>query len=300
MPAKANTTTTANFENTGYEVTAREVDFVTRFANDWQGLRDLMSIARPIQKAPGTILKAKYAEVTLSTEVVGEGEEVPYSEAQVKEKSYGEIAIDKKSIGVSLEAIEKYGYEAAIQLTDRQFRYQLQSEIMDKFVDFIQTGTLTSSESSFQKALAMAQGRVRNKWKKMKKGITKIIGFCNILDAYAYLGEATLTTQNQFGMTYIENFLGYDKLFLMSEDEIPAGKVIATPSENIVLYSVNPNDSAFARAGLKFTTDGETNLIGFHVDGNYRTMTSESFAIIGMTLFAEYLDGIAVITVTGA
>lgn len=67
-----------------------------------------------------------------------------------------------------------------------------------------------------------------------------------------------------------------------------------------MLYSVNPNDSAFARAGLKFTTDGETNLIGFHVDGNYRTMTSESFAIIGMTLFAEYLDGIAVITVTGA
>ena len=69
--------------------------------------------------------------------------------------------------------------------------------------------------------------------------------------------------------------------------------------ENIVLYYVDPSASDFARAGLQYTTDGETNLIGFHVQGNYNTAVSESFALMGMTLFAEYLDGIAVVTLGG-
>ena len=90
--------------------------------------------------------------------------------------------------------------------------------------------------------------------------------------------------------------MGYDTVFLLSNEEIARGKVIATPVENIVLYYVDPSTSDFARAGLQYTTDGETNLIGFHVQGNYNTAVS--FALMGMTLFAEYLDGIAVITVS--
>ena len=38
---------------------------------------------------------------------------------------------------------------------------------------------------------------------------------------------------------------------------------------------------------------GETNLIGFHTQGNYNTAVSEAFAIMGLTLFAEYIDAIA-------
>jgi hypothetical protein len=64
-----------------------------------------------------------------------------------------------------------------------------------------------------------------------------------------------------------------------------------------VLYYINPADSDFARAGLEFRVDGETPLIGFHVDGNYSTLVSESTALMGMVLFAEYIDGIAVIDI---
>jgi hypothetical protein len=65
--------------------------------------------------------------------------------------------------------------------------------------------------------------------------------------------------------------------------------------ENIVLYYVDPADSDFAKAGLVYATgNGETNLIGFHTQGNYSTAVSEAFAVMGMTLFAEYLDAIAV------
>ena len=37
--------------------------------------------------------------------------------------------------------------------------------------------------------------------------------------------------------------------------------------------------------------------IGFHVQGNYNTAVSESFALMGMTLMAEYLDGIAIVDI---
>lgn len=77
--------------------------------------------------------------------------------------------------------------------------------------------------------------------------------------------------------------MGFSTVFLLSDEEIPRGRVIATPVENIVLYYVDPSTSDFARAGLVYTTDGETNLIGFHVEGNYHTAVSESFAIMGMT-----------------
>ena len=46
--------------------------------------------------------------------------------------------------------------------------------------------------------------------------------------------------------------------------------------------------------------DGETNLIGFHAEGNYSTAVGESFALMGMALWAEYIDGIAVVDVVAA
>lgn len=287
--AQANLTKSANI------IAVREVDFVSRFTSNWDDLRDLMSISRLVQKTPGTILKSKYAEVTLQSGTVGEGEVIPYSQAEVKEKTYAPIVLNKYKKAVSAEAIADHGYDAAVQMTDDQFLVELQDVVLDRFIAYIQTGSLVRAAATFQAALAKAQGEVRNKWKKMKKGITEVVGFCNILDAYDYLGAANITVQTAFGMTYIENFLGYSRLFLSSY--IPSGKVVALPVENLILYYINPADTDFARAGLDFRVDGETPLIGFHVDGNYSTLVSESTALMGMVLFAEYLDGIAVVDI---
>ena len=287
--AAQNLTKTANI------IASREVDFVTRFSNNWQELMDIMGITRLVPKVPGTVLKSRYAEVTLQSGAVAEGDSVPYSQAEVKQKDYAPIVMNKYKKGVSAEAIADHGYDAAVQLTDDQFLYELQGVVMDDFYDYVQTGTLIKAAVTFQAALAKAQGEVRNKWKKMKKGISEIVGFCNILDAYSYLGAADISVQTLFGMNYIENFLGYSRLFLTSE--IPSGKIIATPVENLVLYYINPADSDFARAGLEFRVDGDTPLIGFHVEGNYDTIVSDSIAIMGMVLFAEYVDGIAVVDI---
>lgn len=279
------------------QVTAREIDFVTRFERNWQHLRDILGIMRPIKKQPGATLKSKYAEGTLQSGKVAEGEEIPYSKFVVKEKKYAEMTIEKYAKAVSIEAIKDHGYENAVQMTDDEFLFQLQTDVTGRFYDYLKTGTLTSTETTFQMALAMAKGRVENKFKQMHRNVTGVVGFVNILDVYEYLGAAEITIQNQFGFQYMKDFMGFNTIFLLSDSEIPRGQVIATPVENIVLYYVDPNESDFARAGLVYTVSGETNLIGFHTQGNYHTAVSEAFAVMGLTLFAEYIDAIAVITV---
>ena len=276
---------------------AREIDFVTRFALNWEHLRDIMGIMRLIRKTPGTVLKSKYAEVTLQNGAIGEGEEVPYSQANVFTKDYATIQLEKFRKGVSAEAINEHGYDDAVGLTDDQFLFELQTNVIGRFYSFLKSGTLISAKATFQAALAEAQGRVRNKWKAMHRGITEIVGWCNILDAYDYLGAANITVQNQFGMSYIENFIGYSRLFLCSDEEMPRGKIAATPVENMILYYVSADDNDFARAGLVYTTDGITNLIGVHVNGEYGTVVSELHALMGLTLMAEYIDGIAVVDI---
>lgn len=292
MPAKTNLIMTNDIQ-----VTAREIDFVTRFERNWQHLRDILGIMRPIKKQPGAVLKSKYAEGTLQSGNVGEGEEIPYSKFTVKEKTYAEMTIEKYAKAVSIEAIKDHGYENAVQMTDDEFLFQLQTNVTGRFYDYLKTGTLTSTETTFQMALAMAKGRVENKFKQMHRNVTGVVGFVNILDVYEYLGAAEITIQNQFGFQYMKDFMGFNTIFLLSDSEIPRGQVIATPVENIVLYYVDPNESDFARAGLVYTVSGETNLIGFHTQGNYHTAVSEAFAVMGLTLFAEYIDAIAVITI---
>ena len=292
MAAKTNLITTNDIQ-----ATAREIDFVTRFERSWQHLRDILGIMRPIKKQPGAVLKSKYAEGTLRSGLVGEGEEIPYSKFTVKEKKYAEVAIEKYAKAVSIEAIKEHGYENAVQMTDDEFLFQLQTDVTGRFYNYLKTGTLTSTETTFQMALAMAKGRVENKFKQMHRNVTGVAGFVNILDVYEYLGAAEITIQNQFGFQYMKDFMGFNTIFLLSDSEIPRGQVIATPVENIVLYYVDPNESDFARAGLVYTVSGETNLIGFHTQGNYHTAVSEAFAVMGLTLFAEYIDAIAVITV---
>ena len=293
MAAKENLTMSADIT-----VKAREVDFVSSFGRDMSAMTEVFDITQFIEKANGTELVSKRATVVLQNGKVGEGEEVPYSQATVEPVYYEKITLEKYSKAVSAEAIIEHGADVAINMTDEEFRNELAGNVLDRFYAFLQKGTLKNSYSTFQMAIAMAIGNVKDKFKKMRKKSTDIAVFVNTIDAYTYLGAAELTVQSQFGLDYVENFMGAKRMILSSE--IPAGTVIATPMGNIKAYYVNPANEGLARAGLVYTVDGETPFIGFHANGNYRTVVGESDALMGFTLFAEYLDAIAVNTITGA
>ena len=290
MSMKTNTTAASDIT-----VRAREVDFVTRFAANWDALREVLSIARPVRKTPGSTLTAWKAEIDLQDGAVGEGEEIPYSKATITPVSTTELTLRKYAKAVSIEAVEHYGAQVAVQRTDDALLSELQGRVLDSFYATLKTGTLTGTEKDFQMAVAIAIGKVTDKFKKLRRDTSHITVFVNTLDAYRYLGAAQLSVQNAFGMQYVRGFMGAGALVLTSE--IEEGTVIACPADNIVLYYVDPGDADFRQLGLEYTVQGETNLIGFHAGGNYATAVGESFAIMGMALWAEVLDGIAVIQV---
>lgn len=277
------------------QVRAREIDFVTSFGQNMQALLDVMGIARMIRKENGSVLRVREASGVLQSGDVAEGDIVPLSQYEVTEKDFDTIKIQKYKKGVSIEAIAEKGYEAAVAMTDEEFTVDLQNVVMTKFYDMLKMGSLTSYETSWQMAFAMAIGRVKNKFETMGRTATGIAVWVNTLDVYKYLGAAQITMQTAFGVNYVRNFMGADIMFISSQ--IPENTVIATPLNNIVAYYVNPSDSEFARAGLVYTTDPTTGFIGFHVQGNYDRVISELNAIMGVRLFAEYLDAIAYISV---
>lgn len=280
-------------------VTAREIDFVTRFNDNWKALQQIMGISRPIRKTPGTKLVSYTADVTLESGSVDPGEVIPYSKTTIVQSAKADLTIEKYAKAVPIEDVEKYGAAIAIEKSDDAFLTKLQNVVLGKFYTFLNTGSLTGTAATFQAALASAQGLVLNKFATIQKDVTGIVGFANILDAYDYLGGAQITTQTAFGLTYLQNFMGYQTLFLLPATQIARNKVLATPIENLDLYYIDPADSEFARLGLQYTTQGETNLIGFHAQGNYSTAVGESFALMGMALWAEYLDGISNVTISG-
>jgi hypothetical protein len=291
MAVKANTTTTSNIN-----INPREVDFVTRFGMNWQALLEIIGLTNPIKKTPGTKLTAKTVTIDLQSGDVAEGDEIPYSLATINEKEVATLKLKKYSKGVTLEDIEKYGYEDAVQRTDNAFLNKLQGEVMNGFYGVLSSGSLTGNKTTFQQALANAKGLVTNEFKKLHLDYSGVVGFVNTMDFYNYLGDANVTVQNTFGMEYIKNFMGYETIFLLSDNELEEGKVIATPIENLGLYYVDAADSDFAKAGLEYTVDGETNLIGFHTEGKYSHAVSECYAILGASMFAEYVNGIAVVS----
>ena len=270
---------------------AREIDFITRFNDTWDALRDIMGIMRPIRKQPGTKLVSSKATIDLQDGNVPEGDEVPLSKATVEPVAYDDLKLEKFRKAVTAEAVAKFGAAIAVQKTDDALLRELQNNVLDRFYTFLQTGTLTSTESDFQMAVSMAIGLVTDKFKKLRKDSTGIVTFVNTLDVYRYLGSAAITVQNRQGMQYMKDFLGSDSMILSSE--IPQGKVLATPSDNIDLYYISPADADFQQLGLNYTVVGETPLIGVHMEGNYGRVMGETHALMGMKLWAEYLDGIA-------
>lgn len=277
---------------------AREIDFVTSFTKSIQPLLDILGISRPIKKANGTTLYKTTASGTLKSGAVGEGEKIPFSEIKAKSEALGPIAISKYAKAVTLEAISANGYDVAVAKCDDEFRTLLANKVTGDFYGFLGTGTLESEQTTFQMAVSMAIGQVKNKFQQLGRAATGVAVFANTLDVYQYLGSAAITTQSAFGMSYVKDFLGADVMFLSSS--VPQGKVEATPINNIIMYYVDPADSEFAKAGLAYTTDGDLPIIGFHTEGSYDYAQSESYALMGIKLMAEYVDGISVVTIKPA
>ena len=283
---------------TDFTVEARRNDFVTSFAQNWNALREIMGVARPIKKQPGTVLKSYKASLVLEDGNVAEGAEIPLSKAKVTEVAHADLTIKKYGKGITIEDVDKYGPEVAIELTAEAFRNELLGEVMGEFYEFALTGELKpEGATDFQSGVALAIGAVKNKFKTMRKDGSRVVVFVNTLDAYKYLGLASIGTQTAFGIEYLKSFMGAETMILAGDEDIPQGTIVAIPVNNMVDYYADPSNSGFAKMGLRYTVDSDVPMLGFAIEGDYSTATGNSWAIMGHKLWAEYLDAIAVVTV---
>ena len=167
-------------------IAAREIDFVTRFGSNWDALRTILGVMRPIRKAPGTTLSQVKATVALESGSVDEGEVIPYSKTSFTKVAFEDLTIEKYAKAVTIEEVNKYGADVAIEKSDEAFLNQLQTHVMTEFFAFLNAGTGATKDSTttWQKALALA-----------KAGPAARIGIANAVRGTAYRKAALILSE---------------------------------------------------------------------------------------------------------
>lgn len=270
---------------------AREIDFAYRFNEGIQSLLTALGTTRKIAKRSGTLLKAYKATGTLEDGTVGEGETIPLSKYKVEAVDFKEITIQKWRKATTLEGISEGGYEQAAIMTLDAMLKDVQKGIRTTFFTQLGTGTGTATGENVQQTLANSWGQLQVAFEDID---FEMVSFMNPVDVASYLGNAQITVQNAFGMTYAENFLGLGTVIFSKN--VPQGKIYSTAQDNIVCYYLDTRDGDIQQA-FTFTTD-ETGLIGVHEVSDYTNLTVSDTVVSGVTLWAERIDGVIVATIT--
>ena len=269
----------------------RDVDFAERFSTGLETLMKMLGVTRKIEKKAGEVLKVYKVTGTLLDGTVAEGEVIPLSKYNTTYAAIGEAELKKWRKVTTAEAISEKGYGQAVNDTNDKMLRDIQKGIRSKFVNFLATGTGKASGAGLQAALAQTWGQMQVLF---DDSAIQAVHFVNPLDIADYLGNAQISTQTAFGMSYVENFLGMGTVILASD--VPKGKVYTTAAENIVCYYIPVTSSDMAQA-FDLTADA-TGLIGIHTGATYNNLSAETVAASGVGLFAEKLDGIVVGTIS--
>lgn len=271
----------------------RELDFAQLFGENIQNLIKMLGITRKIPVTAGTALKVLQVTGTLESGIVAEGDVIPLSQYQTTWTTVGEATLSKWRKATTVEAIQKGGYDQAVNDTNKKMILDIQKAIRSQFVTFLATGTGSATGTGLQAALANAWGKLAVQF---EDDAIQAVYFINPQDIADYLGAANITVQSAFGFNYVENFLGLGTVVMTAA--IEKGTFYATAADNIVLYYVDVNGANGIADAFDFTTDPDTGLVGIHEDGNYTRMQSETVAIAGVNLFAERPAGVIVGTIS--
>lgn len=274
---------------TSTDLIAQSIDFTEQFTGSISTLLQALNVTRMQPMAVGSQIKIYKSEVTKANGNVAEGEVIPLSKVTRKLADTKELTYKKYRKQTTAEAIQSAGFNAAVNDTDSKLLRSIQGDIKKDFFDFVQTGTTKTSGDTFQKAIAQALGQLAIKW---EDDDVQSVLFANPLDFYTYLGDSNITTQTAFGLTYIQNYLGFNTIILTGA--VKQGTIAATASQNLnyAYAALNGN----LNQAFNLTTD-ETVLIGVVHNSVTENASYETMALTSGVLFPERLDGIVVATI---
>lgn len=273
--------------------TALSIDFVEQFGQRFRTLQELLGVQRTLPMAAGTLIKTYTSSVTLDGTQVAPGDIIPLSQVTLEDGPSHELEWDKKRKAVTMEDVQKYGFDRAVTLTDNKLINEIQKGVRTKLLTQLSTGTATATGTGLQQVMAKNWATVTAKF---DEDDVQVVSFINPYDAGDYLGNANISTQSAFGMTYIEDFLNNRVVFMSAQ--IPEGTVYSTADGNLVAAYALMSGGQINQA-FDFTTDS-TGLIGVTHDINKQRLQAETVTAYGIELFAERLDGIVVGTIAPA
>lgn len=279
-------------------IDARVVDFNTRFEQRFEALQQLLGVSNLIKKKAGTAIKQRKVVGVSLGEQVAAGQTINDTTVTFATNTIGEITIEKYKKTVTLEDVQAYGADAASNKSDAALLGELVTNVIGKYATHLSKGEFLDRETTWQMAVSMAAGYVKDNAKRLHLGFTRVVAFVNELDVAAYLGGATAGLAEKDGWTYLKNFLGVDIALVFDSSVVPRGKVYATAVENLDTIYADMADSDFKTAGFEYSTAGLANpLIATVTKPDEATATASLFAVTGVTLHSEYLDLLTVVDV---
>lgn len=266
------------------------IDVATRFNGQLDTLAQLLEVSAVQKVTEGTAIFPLVAAETTLAEQVEEGEIIPLSKVATSKGDPVIIELKKYRKLTTAEAIGKSGLEHAINVTDAALVKEVYKDIRTDFLTFVGTGTGSAAGDNLQKALAQAFAQVSIKF---EDDAVRSVAFINPLDLADYLGSAPISTQNAFGLRYLQDFLGFDVVLVLPA--IPQGTLYATAAENLAIVAVDMSRSDIAKA---FDLQGvASDFIGLTHGRALDRASIETLILSGVYITAERLDGIVKATI---
>lgn len=268
---------------------AISIDHNQRLIAGIQSLQTVLGVAEMTPMAAGTLVKQyKYTKVN-TPDQVAEGETIGLTEYKRTLANTFELILKKFRKQTTAETIQKVGRSKAVDETDTLLLREVQKGVKSDFFTAIGAGTGTATPVAgdtpiLQRALAALWGALTVKYADM---VVTPVYFVNPLDIADYIAKATVTVQNAFGFSYIENFLGLGMVIL--DPSVTVKTVEATMKENLNGVYVPAGGDVGAAFGLTADSTGMVGMKHYLADDK---ACVDTLIMSGVLFYAEDASGI--------
>lgn len=284
----------ANLQNTlSLEaLEAKSIDYTYQFGENFSKFIEALGITNQIPVQEGfTIKMYKAPTVELADGKVAEGDLIPLSKVTPQVADTKEITLDKFRKVTTIEAIQKYGADEAVDRTDEAILKEVQKGIRDDLFTTIKTNGTTETnlaEGTLQGALATAWASLETLFE--DDDIT-VVAFVNPWDIATQIANKELTLENRFGLKYYTDVTG---TVVFSSTRIDRGAIFATAAKNIQVAYISSDSEAYN--AFNMVTD-EFGYVAMAHERQLNNVTIETVLLSGILMFPERLDGVVKIDI---
>lgn len=255
------------------------IDFETRLIANINKLREVLGVTFMNPMSEGNVINTYKTDTTLAAQVA-EGEEIGLSKVTRKLAKAYTLTLSKYGKLVTGESILASGLNRAVNDTDAALLSEIQKDVKKNFFATLGAGTgRITAGTDFQTTLA-------NAWGAVQEGFEDIdatpVYFVNPIDLAGYLGNASISTQNAFGLNYIEDFMGLGTVIVSAA--VTKGSIVATAKENLNGAYVNQGGDIATAFGLTYDESG---LIGMKHSSVDERASIYTLILAGVLFYAE-------------